>query len=68
MSAYPLIRYDHHPSQLAVSRQAADRYALSSALAQNRVPRRPWTVTPVRRLRRAVARHLVRTARLVDAS
>ena len=56
------------PSQLDLSRRAADRYAVLSALTQARADRRSRTGHSVRRLRRAVARYLVSTARLVDVS
>lgn len=59
--------YYSPPSQLDLSREATTRYAQVSAAAQARAER-SRSVTPVRRLRRAVARYLVSTARLVDAS
>lgn len=68
MSNLPCIDYDTLHSQLDLSRRAADRYAVLSALAQARADRRSRTGHSVRRLRRAVARYLVSTARLVDVS
>lgn len=56
--------HDHRLSQLEISRAAADRAALDSALAERNAAR---VRTPLsHRLRHALAVQLVSTARLVD--
>lgn len=70
MNAYPNHVYlpEYSLSQLEQSRRAAEAYALDQALAQ--AARRHERRHPValRRLRRAAARGLVRTARAVDVA
>lgn len=64
---YGLTHPEFLPDQVELSRQAARRFAHSTA-ARSRRRDEPARRRPVRRLRHALAVRLVATARLVDAT